>query len=893
MASPEHPTPHAAPGGSPGLDGLLPLHPPTLVGRERELRTALQVLRAAAGPSGVMIVGAPGVGKTRLGEETAARMSCSASSADRDAGASGGGRPGAVRSVQRLIPAQVADTVPRLLRSGSARPRLLWIDDAHLLAGPDAECLRELTRRSTHKVLLAMDGTEAHPRLQALWKDQCVVRLEVGPLDVLSTRRLTSALFEDRLAWPGVVRLAAMSQGNPTLLRELARAALARNLVTSQGGTWRLGDAVPVSNALRDLVARPLADLTRQDRRILELIALAEPVRLDVLERIVPADTLLALEDAGAVRVAQPRADAVPGSERSVTLAHPYVAQVLRQDVGPLRRRHCLRIWTRKVPESLLSPAERVRLAQWHLDAGELPEQEPLREAVRCALRVHDVPAAIRLSAAAWYGHSAAWAAELHARALFADGTFDDLHTFAEKVAAGHPEHARALAPVQARAFLFEGRQDQAEETAQQLTGTERSAYLALAAAFRGRFSAALDHARAVLRDPASPCHAESALIATGALTRSGRPHDALRLYEDLRGRTSDDEVCFFEADAVEEAHALALLYAGRLDEAEGILAREYRVALESNLVGVDARRGIGLGLVLLERGRIREALPYFSSTPVCQAAWRPWTIRAAVHAIIAAHCLPRDGSPSVTGPPGGRSDTASVPAGGQLDMASGIPDGLARGPYAAELAVARAWQAHRTGEQEQARAVLHTAVDAALESGTYGDAVVLLHETARLGLPAHPAVGEELPVQGDYLTSRLHFARAVHTGDAELLARVCRTLADAGAHLYAAEGHAELARLQRRSGRGRAATASTVRARALLRDCGEVSTPALHFLGDPAQLSERERTVARLAAQGLTDKEIAQRLVVSPRTVSNTLYRVYQKVGATDRRHLRRLLSP
>ncbi|MFD3843715.1 hypothetical protein ACFWWC_47130 [Streptomyces sp. NPDC058642] len=78
-----------------------------------------------------------------------------------------------------------------------------------------------------------------------------------------------------------------------------------------------------------------------------------------------------------------------------------------------------------------------------------------------------------------------------------------------------------------------------------------------------------------------------------------GRPHDALRLYEDLRGDTSEDEGCLVEADAVEEAHALARLYAGRLDEAEGILVRAYRTALENDLVGVDARRGLGLGLVL------------------------------------------------------------------------------------------------------------------------------------------------------------------------------------------------------------------------------------------------------------------------------------------------------
>ncbi|WP_432036443.1 helix-turn-helix domain-containing protein [Streptomyces cucumeris] len=68
--------------------------------------------------------------------------------------------------------------------------------------------------------------------------------------------------------------------------------------------------------------------------------------------------------------------------------------------------------------------------------------------------------------------------------------------------------------------------------------------------------------------------------------------------------------------------------------------------------------------------------------------------------------------------------------------------------------------------------------------------------------------------------------------------------------------------------------------------------TPPLDFPGESAPLSARERTVARLAAQGLTDKEIAGQLVIPPRTVSNTPYRIHQKIGATDRRHLRRRLS-
>ncbi|MEU2062440.1 LuxR C-terminal-related transcriptional regulator [Streptomyces sp. NPDC013455] len=844
------------------------------MGRDRELGTALRVLRSAAGPAGVLVAGAPGAGKTRLGEEIVAALS-SVTGAPGPGSRGEGGDGGAVRSVQRLSPPAVISGVQRLLRTGTSRPRVVWIDDAHLLSADAADNLRELTHRREHKLLLVMNSAEAPPWLHSLWKDQRLTRVEMGPLDVLSTRRLASALLGDRLAQAGVVRLAAMADGNPLLLRELVRAALARDLIVRDGRLWRLGDGVPVSHALRELVARQLAGLPDEARRALELIALAEPARLDVLEGIVRADTLLALEDAALVRVSDPRAEPVPRTARSAAVAHPYVGHVLRQDVGPLRRRHYLRTWTRAVPREDASPAERVRLALWHLDSGDLPGEDLLWDGVRCALHDHDVSAAIRLSAAAWDGHPGPEAAELHARALFAAGAFADLRAFVEKASADRPEHLHRLAPVQARAALFEGRPEEADRAARSLTGTQRSAFAALAAAFHGRFTEALDHARSVLHDPSSPCRAESALVAMGSLGRMGRPHDALDLYADFRSGAGargpgEEPCCIFEADAVEEAHALAQLYAGRLDEAEGILSREYRTALRCDRVGVDARRGLTLGVVLLERGRIREALSYLSFSPAYQAAWRPWHIRAAIHTTIAVHCLAAEWH--------GRAD--------------GLPEGPGEGPYGAELAAARAWQAHRRGEQERARLLLHTAVDAALEAGSHGDAVLLLHEIARLGLPGHPAAAEDLPVQGAYLRSRLHYARAVSSGDAKLLGRVCRSLADAGAHLYAAEGYAELARLQRRAGRERAATASTVTARALLRHCGDVITPALHFLGDPAALSSRERTVARLAAEGLTDKEIAQRLVVSPRTVSNTLYRVYQKVGASDRRDLRRLLS-
>lgn len=61
---------------------------------------------------------------------------------------------------------------------------------------------------------------------------------------------------------------------------------------------------------------------------------------------------------------------------------------------------------------------------------------------------------------------------------------------------------------------------------------------------------------------------------------------------------------------------------------------------------------------------------------------------------------------------------------------------------------------------------------------------------------------------------------------------------------------------------------------------------------GGGASLTPQEREVALLAATGLTNREIAARLYVSPRTVSAHLYRVFPKLGITSRAALRDALN-
>ncbi|SNY62970.1 LuxR C-terminal-related transcriptional regulator [Paractinoplanes atraurantiacus] len=58
-------------------------------------------------------------------------------------------------------------------------------------------------------------------------------------------------------------------------------------------------------------------------------------------------------------------------------------------------------------------------------------------------------------------------------------------------------------------------------------------------------------------------------------------------------------------------------------------------------------------------------------------------------------------------------------------------------------------------------------------------------------------------------------------------------------------------------------------------------------------ELTTQERQVAELAAQGLSNRVIADRLFISARTVSTHLSRVYRKVGVRSRRQLHLRLAP
>ncbi|MEV6166978.1 AAA family ATPase [Streptomyces sp. NPDC051954] len=83
-----------------------------------------------------------------------------------------------------------------------------------------------------------------------------------------------------------------------------------------------------------------------------------------------------------------------------------------------------------------------------------------------------------------------------------------------------------------------------------------------------------------------------------------------------------------------------------------------------------------------------------------------------------------------------------------------------------------------------------------------------------------------------------------------------------------------------------------SARAASELRASGILTRTVIPCAGQSSQLTPQERQVAQLAATGLTNKQIAAQLFLSPRTVAAHLRGVFRKLNVTSRAGLRDALS-
>jgi len=81
--------------------------------------------------------------------------------------------------------------------------------------------------------------------------------------------------------------------------------------------------------------------------------------------------------------------------------------------------------------------------------------------------------------------------------------------------------------------------------------------------------------------------------------------------------------------------------------------------------------------------------------------------------------------------------------------------------------------------------------------------------------------------------------------------------------------------------------TAAVIRQFASPSETPSVSTNGSKTIRERAQLSQREREIIVLIAQGYKNKEIAEKMFITEQTVKNHLHNVFDKLGVSDRLEL------
>jgi DNA-binding CsgD family transcriptional regulator len=158
------------------------------------------------------------------------------------------------------------------------------------------------------------------------------------------------------------------------------------------------------------------------------------------------------------------------------------------------------------------------------------------------------------------------------------------------------------------------------------------------------------------------------------------------------------------------------------------------------------------------------------------------------------------------------------------------------------------------------------------------------------------------------HLQVQLHYADALLAGDGEAAGRFEEAAAYASADWPYYRARAQLAygrwlRRRRRAAQARLPLREAVetldalgaavladRARRELRASGE--SVRRRTAGAWDQLTPQELQIARLAATGLSNREIGERLYLSHRTVGTHLHRLFPKLGVTSRAELRTALE-
>ncbi|WP_042380300.1 helix-turn-helix transcriptional regulator [Streptacidiphilus melanogenes] len=897
------------------MDIGAPLWP--LAGREQQLAEFDATWNSCRG---LVVSGPAGVGKTRLAEEFLARAVRSGFRGGR-ATATAAAAEMPLAAIAHLIPPGVDlsdpvagfTAVARRLAAGPGRERrcALLIDDLHLLDSASAVLLRQLMDAGVVRLLGTIrTGQPLSAAVVALCGDTSVRRVDLSPF----TPQQTDAVLQQALGAPAAQRtvweLHRVSGGNALFLRELVEGASAAGRLGFDGELWSLTGAEPqTTSRLTELVDARLSAVPTQGRAVLELLALCAPVPLADAQELAELPVLADLEAAGIIHTAMNR------RRTEVTLAHPLYGELLRAGIPPLRRRHHL---LTQIDRTTACGArrrdDRRRLAAWQLAATGTADPALLLEAASLARYAHDYPLAAKLLRAAEVeGPRSVASRHMLGEVLFELGdTVEAEGVLAEADAAATSEPDVVAVAIARTMNLFwaSGRTDEAlavnaraqarvigEHALRMLRYSEAAVRIPAGQPVRGLellhdLQPDIDQHEG---DPYEGDHRDGdrpdgggsdpaawlagAMMKVAGLDMTGRSAEACAFAESVyqHHRRLDQRSLYPHPASQLIGLSASLRSLGRLSESRSVGERAFRQLTEADISVPATWLAVNLGLTEWLAGRPATARRWYAEAAARARAQRSTNaLHTALNGIAACVAVLGDGA-------------AARRILNEADTHTGLP------LYRDTEYLARAWTAAASGELATARRILRQGAAEAAGAGMLTTEAVLLTDVARLG-GAHDVVDRlrELAstCQGAWPGARLALASALAADDPELLLAAAAELHDLGADLQAAEAANTAAVSLRRAGRPRAATAAARRASSWAAQCEGARTPLLLPAETNTAVSGRQLEIALLAANGATNKKIAEMLSLSVRTVENQLQRAYVTLGIASRQDLAHALG-
>lgn len=266
-------------------------------------------------------------------------------------------------------PRAIANAVLNTLRILSfSSPVLVAVDDLQWVDAASASALSFAARRLRGEpvgfLVSQRPGTVALDLSQ-----QRLLHLELSPFSLGGLRRV----LEDRLGWvyarPMLRRLYEASGGNPFYALELSRAL-------GPDVELRSDQLLPVPVRLRELIQARLRALPPDTVEPVRLAAALARPSLELLERALGADPRVKLEPAVDAGVLELRGG-------DIRFAHPLFAESIRADLAP----HEVRALHRRVAEIVLDNEERARHLGLGADRSDETIASTLEEAARAASR--------------------------------------------------------------------------------------------------------------------------------------------------------------------------------------------------------------------------------------------------------------------------------------------------------------------------------------------------------------------------------------------------------------------------------------------------------------------------------------------------------------------------